>query len=31
VDDYLAGRRTDLALLYTHPSVFEETLATDRT
>jgi 8-oxo-dGTP pyrophosphatase MutT (NUDIX family) len=30
VDDYLAGRRTDLALLYTHPSVFEETLATDR-
>ena len=30
VDDYLAGRRTDLSLLYTHPSVFEETLATDR-
>jgi 8-oxo-dGTP pyrophosphatase MutT (NUDIX family) len=31
VDDYLAGRRTDLALLYTHPSVFEEDLASDRT
>ena len=23
VDDYLAGRRTELGLIYTHPSVFE--------
>ncbi len=24
VDDYLAGRRSDLGFLYTHPSVFED-------
>jgi 8-oxo-dGTP pyrophosphatase MutT (NUDIX family) len=33
VDDYLAGRRTPLAMLHTHPSVFEGglTLKTDVT
>ena len=31
VDDYLAGKRTELGLLYTHPSVFAEELTTDRT
>ena len=31
VDDYLAGRRTDLALLYTHPSVFDNNQTDNRT
>lgn len=31
VDDYLAGKRTELALLYTHPSVFAEEPSTNRT
>lgn len=31
VDDYLAGKRTELALLHTHPSVFAEEPSTNRT
>jgi 8-oxo-dGTP pyrophosphatase MutT (NUDIX family) len=31
VDDYLAGKRTELELLYTHPSVFEDGQTTNRT